>query len=116
MYAVSVSPDRRTLATGGRGNTVRLWDLSFRELLGEPLTGHTQSVWSLAFSPDGRALASASGDGTVRLWALPLVAGHSSGMWAMVRRRIQSGWQDRGLRRQGQHRAPVGCRDASAAW
>ena len=32
------------------------------------LTGHTNSVWRLAFSPDGKTLASGSLDGTIRLW------------------------------------------------
>ena len=32
------------------------------------LTGHTDSVYSVAFSPDGNTLASGSFDGTLRLW------------------------------------------------
>ena len=48
------------------------------------LTGHSSSVWSVAFSPDGKTLASGSWDNSIIIWDLATgkkkltLTGHSS--------------------------------------
>jgi WD40 repeat protein len=39
--------------------------------LGQPLTGATDVVGSVAFSPDGHTLVAGSADKTVQIWTLP---------------------------------------------
>ncbi len=53
VLAVAFSPDRATLASGGRGE-VRLWDVATGRMLLRIPTG--DYIASLAFSPDGRRL------------------------------------------------------------
>ena len=44
--------------------TVRLWDADTGQPVGQPLTGHTDPVRSVAFSPDGKRIVSGSADNT----------------------------------------------------
>ena len=62
------SPDGTMVATGDRGATVRVWDITAG--IPETLRKHTGTVYSLAYSPDGTKLASASSDGTAKMWNL----------------------------------------------
>ena len=47
---------------------MRVWDADTGQPVGQPLTGHTDAVCSVAFSPDGHRIVSGSADDTVRLW------------------------------------------------
>ena len=74
------------LASGGRDNTARLWDVGEQKQVAV-LKGHTDWVWGVAFSPDGKTLASGSNDKTVRLWDVSsqkqvgLLQGHKYKVW-----------------------------------
>jgi len=64
--SVAFTPDGDRIATAGPDGTVRLWNADTGAPVGEPLTGHTDWVTSVAFGGD--RLASGSRDHTVRLW------------------------------------------------
>ncbi len=79
VWAVALSPDGRTLASGGDFAGIHLWDLTTISPihgtieLKSTLAASTARVEGLAFSPDGQTLAVATGksDGeAIHLWDL----------------------------------------------
>ncbi|MGB3767803.1 MAG: AAA family ATPase, partial [Phormidesmis sp.] len=66
--SVSFSPDGKTLVSGSRDRTVRLWDATTGMSIGQPLIAGEDWVDSVSFSPDGKTLVSSGSDGTVRRW------------------------------------------------
>ena len=64
---VAFSPDGKTVLTGSRDKTARLWDATTGRPKGAPMT-HQGAVRGVAFSPDGKTVLTGSADSTARLW------------------------------------------------
>ncbi|MFM6499032.1 MAG: protein kinase domain-containing protein [Dolichospermum sp.] len=79
-------PKAETLTPPVKEETVTPSPTEKTAQLQQTLTGHSSSVYSLAYSPDGQTLASGSSDNTIKLWnprtgeLLQTLTGHSDGV------------------------------------
>jgi WD40 repeat protein len=67
--ALAISPDGKTLVTGGERSLV-IWSFEAGQCIA-PRELASETVRCLAFAPDGRTLALGCDDGSVRLWDMP---------------------------------------------
>ncbi|WP_261575596.1 toll/interleukin-1 receptor domain-containing protein [Frankia gtarii] len=85
------------ILASSRDCAVQLWDISNPsepDMIGDPLSGHTDLVESAVFSPDGQTLATGSDDKKVWLWDVSdpsrpraigmFLTGHINGLWSMA--------------------------------
>ncbi|VDO13090.1 unnamed protein product [Rodentolepis nana] len=77
INCIHLSANGRSLATGSRDKTAKLWSLdgfvggkNLQPKLVGVLKGHSRGVWSVRFSEYDRILLTASGDHDLRLWNL----------------------------------------------
>ncbi|KAE9387092.1 WD40 repeat-like protein [Gymnopus androsaceus JB14] len=84
---------------------MRIWDTNTGAQIGDPLHGHDDTVFSVAFASDGTRIVSGSSDKTVRIWDANTGAqigdplhGHDDTVFSMVcspnGTRIPSGSED----------------------
>jgi WD40 repeat protein len=64
---IAIAPDGKTVAAGDLYSAITLWDIASGHKT-RTISGHANSIVSLAFSPDGNLLVSASKDNTIKFW------------------------------------------------
>ena len=89
VWAIAVSSDGHTLASGGEDTAINVWRLDTGQLQ-HTLTGHSAAIRSLAISPNQQTIASGSGDNMIKLWDVQTgklrqtLTGHSAPVWSLA--------------------------------
>ncbi|KAG8712194.1 hypothetical protein FRC09_020133, partial [Ceratobasidium sp. 395] len=68
VLSLSSSPDGLLLASGSYDRTIRFWEASSGQAIGQPLKEHTAGVRLVRFSPDGKYVASSTRFDALRVW------------------------------------------------
>jgi len=68
VWAVAFFKDGQRIVTSSKDETLRIWDVETRGLVGDPFDGHSDCVYSVAVSPDDRRFASGGGTGAIIIW------------------------------------------------
>ncbi|KIJ61673.1 hypothetical protein HYDPIDRAFT_115456, partial [Hydnomerulius pinastri MD-312] len=68
IRALSFSHNGTQLASGSSDHTIRIWNISSGETIGEPWEADSDYVFTVAYSPDDKVIATAGLDGVVRIW------------------------------------------------
>ncbi|KAG8753928.1 U3 snoRNP protein [Ceratobasidium sp. 428] len=69
VSSLSCSPNGRLLASGSVDSTIRFWDPTSGQRIGQPLRVHVSAAMVAGFSPDSRYLASSSNlQDSIRIW------------------------------------------------
>ncbi len=74
VRCAAFSGDAKYLATGGKENTVCIWEAATGKKLAT-FDAHVTAVTSVTFSPDSKTLATGSADKTIKLWSMAKVLG-----------------------------------------
>lgn len=69
VFALSVSPDGKYLASAGKDQLIKIWNIGGKKLI-KTIYAYTGTITALDFSPDSTVLASASLKGVIELWAV----------------------------------------------
>ena len=117
VFAVALTPDGKTIVSGGEDKTIRLWDTSGKPI-GQPFKGHQDRVNSVALTPDGKTIVSGGEDKTIRLWdtsGKPIgqpFKGHQDGVNSVAfspdGKSIVSGSEDKTIRLWDTSGKPIG--------
>nr|AFB76151.1 hypothetical protein [Suillus grevillei] len=69
IRSVAWSPDGQQFLSASEDQTIKFWNSSNGDQIGQPCIGHTHHITSLAISSGGSFIATSSNDTTVRLWS-----------------------------------------------